>query len=353
VSDPVFLLAPEVAWQTGVITRLRRYERALMARGLTVRSQAFRTTKWPHCVQGHTHVLDPVALVDTLVRMAGRGEGVGDLWWPPILSPYTVTVSRPLEAAGEHMARLAAQLVQGARAVLVGSQASASALVTRHGIAPERIALAPTPLQSLPDSHVCPEIEKRIDAALSGHRRMLLCVSALGNGRGIERFLRLVEATRYVHMDVIGLLVGPVIDTHFTRELIPRLARCGVSYAGAVDRTCMAQFYAPADVLLQTDRDAALSACVGEALAESTPVIAHRSAWDEWIRPGNLELYQEEGEALRLIDARLRMPRRIITNSTASVAGLAPFGGARADIEAQHLYDFATCRCIDGEISVG
>lgn len=354
MKEHVYLMAPEVREDTGVVTRLRRYEQALTTRGCTVQTLTFRQAHWPHKVDGHTHILDPVELVQTALRMAAQPEGAGadDHWWPAVLSPYSVTVARPLDRAGAHVARLAEQLIHGAQAILVGCEATARTLVERHGVEVGNIVIAPTPLEAVMRSTYSSDIDKRIARAVGPHRQVLLCVAAVAPGRGILRFLRLVEATRYVHPHVIGILVGPVADESFARQVLPLFARAGVVYVGAVDHCHMAQFYARASLLIDTAEDAALSAAVGEALAQKLPVIVHRSAWDEGVRPGNLELWDAEAHALRLIDQRLRSHVHKDADSE-NVMDLPTIAAARADWEGQYLYACCNPSCIDGEISVG
>lgn len=353
VSEQVCLLAPEVREESGVVARLRRYERALTERGCIVHSQAYRNVQWPQRHGGHTHILDPVALVRTLLHQSAYAVATDERWWPPLDSAYSVTVARPLDEAGEHVAQLAAQLVHGARAVLAASEAIAQSLVYRHGMDAAAIAVAPTPLLALPEQSYSPDVQQRIRTAVADHQHVLLCVTGLGPGRGIERFLRLTEATRYVHPKVVGLLVGPVLDVRYTRTLLPQLAQSGVVYAGAVAQMHMAQFYAQASLLVEVAEQAALSAAVGEALAQALPVIAHHSAWADRVRPGGLELYEGEAQALRLIDAQLRMPFQEKVERSAQCAHLATLLKARNDREGQYLYHFCTVGCIDGERSLG
>ncbi|MCY0902003.1 MAG: glycosyltransferase [Firmicutes bacterium] len=341
----VYLLAPVVESHRGVVTRLRRYTKALCSLGLTVSTQAYSDVSFPVARPGHIHLLDPDALVRTARTEVGRGRGDPETtWWPAVQGTYSLTLTSLCEPHGGGGRALFEEILADARAVVVPTECLARRLVQERVVCAERIHVVPTPLVAIDGDGPSQESLARAANLRQGGKPIVLCVGPVAPAQGLEAFLGLMEQVRYMLPDVLGVLVGPVLDPYFLRSLLPTMTRVGVAYAGAFDRDDMRAFYAHATVLFDGRQEAGLAASAGEALACGVPVVAHTTLWDRGPLAPGLSLYAEETQALRQLVQVLRN-RPIFRFSEDFFL--------RAAYERSVLYKVCTMCGIDGQVTVG
>jgi len=306
VADAIWLLAPFVREEVGPVTRLRRYEEGLRAWGAQVSIDSFQKMSLPHKVNGHTHILDPLSFVESVV--ARQGEHAAQVWWPAITSAYSVTVTRLPMCSDSALVSLFVELLTRAQTIIAPTDYMAKELQSHYKVAEHALVVMTTPLVSISQSTRSNEVVMRVEHAIQSSSRVLLCVSAIAPERHLDRFVRVAELTRYVFPDVAPLLVGPVLDTRFARRLLPQLQSVGIMYLGTFARAEMPDLYERAAVLYEPLQATALPASVGEALACSVPVVAHETLWGSRALTAGMFSYRGEAEALRWTLHHLRAP---------------------------------------------
>lgn len=306
MADAIWLLAPFVREEVGPVTRLRRYEEGLRAWGAQVLTDSFQKISLPHKVSGHTHILDPLSFVEAVV--ARQGENAAQVWWPAIVSAYSVTVTRLPKWSDSALVSLFVELLSRAQTIIAPTDYMAKQLQSHYKVAEHALVVMTTPLVGISQSARSNEVVMRVEHAIQSSSRALLCVSAIAPESRLDRFIRVAEQTRYVFSDVAPLLVGPVLDTRFARRLLPELQSVGILYLGTFARAEMPDLYERAAVLFEPLQETALPASVGEALACGLSVVAHETLWDTRALMAGMFSYRGEAEALRWTLHHLRAP---------------------------------------------
>ena len=288
-SEPLviaFDVTARIAGSTGVARYAVELERALVESGVEVRRYAIGRAATE--VPAHTRRF-PVPL--RIVHRAWSTVGLPRIEWlapaahvvhtldmvaPPTRMPSVITM-HDLDAI-EHPELHSARAIETQRAqldslhrvsvILSNSKTTAGALL-RHGIAEEKVVVAPLGFSHLPPAE---------PATIEGAERYVLCVGRLDARKGQDVLLKAWNLRRHRHRGnaTALVLVGPDgYGAQAIRVLAAGLVADGlVRFEGRVDDERLAALYRGAAVVCVPSRAEGFGLPVLEALALGVPVVA-------------------------------------------------------------------------------
>src|SRR6266446_9127279 len=178
----------------------------------------------------------------------------------------------------QYIGRLAKRwTIPGADRLIASSHEELEMLTQRYRVAPERLALILTPIDTA-GFRPRDRVEACRAAGLDPGRRYLLFVGRLDDGvKRIRALIRIFGALAREHADADLVVVGEGPDGPMLRRLAEAHVPGRVRFAGWVaGAEPLAAFYNAAECLVLPSRREGFPTVVGEAMACGVPVVASR-----------------------------------------------------------------------------